>query len=331
MSTSRSSDRVSAAGWLPCAMRRRDAPWWCSSRGDGSPLTTSRPAVAGRVTCSGSPGSGCTGYFQQTLLRHVMVVHGVGVGGGSIVYAAVLLHPKADAWRAPGWAATGVDWAAELAPHYDTAAGMLGRQTNPNSGRRTLAAGCCRRRWAWRGPSRPPRRGSRSPDCVRCGACITGCAHGAKNSIDRTYLARAEDLGRGGSAAIEGACGWRGSPGGGWRLDLADPLRRGAPAGSITAREVVLSGGVLGTTELLLASRDRWRSLPWASPALGTHVRTNSEAFTAVLQPTAGPRCHRRCDDQQRLPPRRLTHVTNNRFPPLVRVHEVVPLAAGGR
>ena len=254
------------------------------------------------------------GYFQQTLLRHVMIVHGVGVGGGSIVYAGVLLHPKADAWQAPGWATTGVDWAAELAPHYDTAAGMLGRQTNPHTAAQDswLESAATELGVAETFAATP--QGISFADCVRCGACITGCAHGAKNSIDRTYLARAEELGtvvrpRSKVVRLERLVG------GGWRLHLADPLRRGASTGSIAAREVVLSAGVLGTTELLLASRDRWRTLPWASPTLGAHVRTNSEAFTAVLQPPGGPDVTDGATISSDFHPDELTHVTNNRFP----------------
>ncbi len=254
------------------------------------------------------------GYFQQTLLRHVMVVHGVGVGGGSIVYAGVLLHPKADAWQAPGWATTAVDWAAELAPHYATAAAMLGRQTNPFSGAQDAWLESAATELGVPGTFAATPQGISFADCVRCGACITGCAHGAKNSIDRTYLAQAEAVGavvRPRSKVVRLVR----LGGGGWRLDLVDPLRRGAPAGSISAREVVLSAGVLGTTELLLASRDRWRTLPWASPALGTHVRTNSEAFTAVLQPPGGPDVTDGATISSDFHPDDLTHVTNNRFP----------------
>ena len=120
-------------------------------------------------------------------------------------------------------------------------------------------------------------------------------------------------------------------PGGGWRLDLADPLRRGAPAGSITAREVVLSAGVLGTTELLLASRDRWRTLPWASPALGTHVRTNSEAFTAVLQPAGGPDVTDGATISSDFHPDDLDPRHQQPVPALVRVHAVVPVPTRGR
>ena len=260
------------------------------------------------------PSVGLRGYFQQTLLRHVMIVHGVGVGGGSIVYAGVLLHPKPEAWQAPGWTATGLDWAAELAAPYDAAAAMLGRQTNPHSGVQDAWLASAARDLGVAGTFASTPQGISFADCVRCGACITGCPHGAKNSVDRTYLAQAEDLGarvRPRSKVVR----LQRLAGGGWRLDLADPLRRGASAGSITAREVVLSAGVLGTTELLLASRDRWRTLPWASPALGEHVRTNSEAFTAVLQPPGGVDVTDGATISSDFHPDELTHVTNNRFP----------------
>ncbi len=73
---------------------------------------------------------------------------------------------------------------------------------------------------------------------------------------------------------------------------------------------------MLGTTELLLASRDRWRTLPWASPTLGRHVRTNSEAFTAVLQPDGSTDVSADgATISSDFHPDASTHVTNNRFP----------------
>ena len=142
-----------------------------------------------------APELGLSGYFRQTALRHVVVVHGVGVGGGSIVYAAVLLRPTDDAWRAAGWAATGLDWQGELDEHYATASVQLGVETNPYSSDqdRWLASAAAA---LGAGPSYAATpQGIRFADCVRCGSCLTGCSHGAKNSIDRTYLAQAEALG----------------------------------------------------------------------------------------------------------------------------------------
>ena len=47
------------------------------------------------------------------------VVGGVGVGGGSIVYAAVLLRPKDDFYQDPSWSSLGIDWKKELKPYYE--------------------------------------------------------------------------------------------------------------------------------------------------------------------------------------------------------------------
>lgn len=74
------------------------------------------------------PALGLHGYFRQTVLRNVVVVGGVGVGGGSIVYAAVLLEPDRQAFAADPWTRTGLDWHQELAPHFPVAAAMLGRR-----------------------------------------------------------------------------------------------------------------------------------------------------------------------------------------------------------
>ncbi len=260
------------------------------------------------------PEIGLRGYFRQTALRHVVVVHGIGVGGGSIVYAAVLLRPTEEAWRHAGWTATGLDWEFELDTHYDTAASMLGVETNPfvsaqdrwlATAASSLGAGAT---------YAPTPQGISFADCVRCGSCITGCSHGAKNSVDRTYLARAEELGASVTPRSKVSRLTR-LDGGGWRLDVVDPLRRNVSTGSLTAREVVLSAGVLGTTELLLASRDRWRSVPWLSPALGRHVRTNSEAFAAILQPDGSVDVTDGSTISSDFHPDSSTHVTNNRFP----------------
>jgi len=260
------------------------------------------------------PQVGLRGYFQQSVLRHVIVVHGVGVGGGSLVYAAVLLRPGPDAWRATGWTGTGIDWPGELGPHFDTASRMLGVALNPHVGLQDRWLAAAARELGAEETYGPTPQGISFDDCIRCGACITGCPHGAKNSIDRTYLAAAERLG---ARVVPRAKVIRLARlvGGGWRLDLVDPLRRGRALGSVTAREVVLGAGVLGTVELLLASRDRWRTLPWASPALGRHVRTNSEAFTAILQPPGGPDVIDGATISSDFHPDATTHVTNNRFP----------------
>ena len=78
-----------------------------------------------------NPAAGLRGFFQMSFLKHVTVLHGVGVGGGSLVYANTLPVPKDDFFAASSWAEL-ADWKGELAPHYATAKRMLGATPNPN-------------------------------------------------------------------------------------------------------------------------------------------------------------------------------------------------------
>jgi cholesterol oxidase len=259
-----------------------------------------------------APRSGLHGYFRQTLLPHVFALSGVGVGGGSLVYAAVLLEPADTVFADPSWG--GADWPAELAPHFRTAAAMLGRTTNPTFGAQDEWLRAAARRLDVLDTFGPTPQGIDFDACTSCGACLTGCDVGAKNSVDRTYLAAAEELGAQ-VVAQRRVARLTPAPGGGYVVDAVDSFRRRSRH-SWAAREVVLAAGVLGTNELLLACRDRHRTLPALSPALGRRVRTNSEAFTVILQPdtrvdaSLGPAISSDFWFDE------TTHVTNNRVPP---------------
>ena len=74
------------------------------------------------------------GFLAQDVYQHVGIVRGVAVGGGSIVYASVLLDPKMRFYQDPIWADLSEDWHTELTPHYQTAKRMLGVQNNPYHG-----------------------------------------------------------------------------------------------------------------------------------------------------------------------------------------------------
>lgn len=75
------------------------------------------------------PELGLKGFFWQRVLRHVGIIGGAGVGGGSIVWAGVLLEPKDEFFTDPAWPEVAGGWRAQLAEHYRTAARMLGRET----------------------------------------------------------------------------------------------------------------------------------------------------------------------------------------------------------
>jgi cholesterol oxidase len=243
------------------------------------------------------------GIQQITVLPHVVALHGVGVGGGSLVYANTLVVPPEPVLRDRNWP-PGTDWAATLAPHYATARRMLGATPAPRifpadellrevveaeTGRgstfRRHEVGIYFGEPGVRAPD--PYFGGRGPErtgCTLCGACMTGCRQGAKNTLDRNYLHLAEGLGCEIHPETR-VTDLRPAPGGGWDIRAERSTSWVAKARRIyRARGVVLAAGALGTTRLLLECRARG-SLPRLSPQVGNFVRTNSEALVGALAP----------------------------------------------
>ncbi len=278
------------------------------------------------------PPLGLRGFFVQHIFRHVSIVGGVGVGGGSLVYAAVLLRPPREVFDHEAWKRLQVPWSDDLEEPYARAESMLGLATNPRSGLmdRWLREAAARRGVEESfGPTPngiffgdpgvevadpyfsgagPPRTG-----CTFCGRCLTGCPENAKNALDRNYLFLAEALG---VKVLE----WHGvhniSPEGeGYRLEVRDPRNQSSQT-PIRAKRVIVAAGVVGSLDLLFRCRDVAKTLPNLSSCLGQTVRTNSEAIVGVnhgqapedlLEGTAiSSHYHADAD----------THITQNRFPP---------------
>lgn len=283
------------------------------------------------------PALGLKGFFNQTVLRHVGIVSGVGVGGGSLVYAAVLLEPREAFFTDPAWRNLGPAWQAELAPHYATARRMLGCAPNPYFARQDehLRGTAARMGSAETVDTVPlgiyygtpgqlaadpyfDGRGPARTGCRLCGACLTGCPHNAKNSLDKNYLYLATQLGADVLAERQVTL-LRPLADGGYLVESRHPFtRRRYPP--LRAREVVLAAGVLGTLKLLFRCREAG-TLPHLSPQLGRRVRTNSEAIVAVLADSAPPDGAPTEDLSQGGPsitshfyPNDHTHITQNRF-----------------
>jgi cholesterol oxidase len=252
------------------------------------------------------PRLGFHGIQVLSFFRHVAVLHGRGVGGGSLVYANTLVRPEAEVLRGADWG--GQDWNARLDPHYDEARRMLGATPSPGVGRadellrdigRELGGEDAFRVhdlsvWfgepgvevpdPYFGGAGPPRTG-----CTRCGACMIGCRVGAKNTLDRNYLWLAERLGARivpETQAVEIREVASGQGPAGYEVRTRT-LARSAPPRTWRARRVVVSGGVVGTLKLLHRSRARG-GLPRLSAQLGRWVRTNSEAILAADAPRGG-------------------------------------------
>ncbi|MGD2155651.1 MAG: GMC family oxidoreductase [Anaerolineales bacterium] len=248
------------------------------------------------------PALRCFGILQISLLKGVMVLHGNGVGGGSLGYANVLEVPSDEMFANPSWQHL-AEWKTVLRPHYETARRMLGVTRNPRLGYadqvlKEIAQERCTADTfrptevsVFFGPEGelvpdpyfdgegPPRKG-----CTFCGACMIGCRYNAKNTLVKNYLHFAEKWGAQVWAEREVADIRKLPP------DQPDGARYEVvyrsqtawflkPEGTVRARNVVLSAGVLGTLKLLFKCRDVTESLPQISPKLGEIVRTNSEAL----------------------------------------------------
>ena len=249
------------------------------------------------------PSVGCRGLFKMTFLPHVTALSGVGVGGGSLVYANTLPVPGDEFFSALSWGDL-ADWKRELTPHYATAKRMLGATRVPFT---TLPDEVLRevgkdigREDGWSptdvavffgepGVKVPdPYFGGEGPDrsgCTRCGGCMVGCRHEAKNTLDKNYLWLAEK--RGAKVEADTEVTWvRPLEGGGYAITARTgrspfPILRRTR--TFTAKNVVFSGGVLGTVELLLKLKESPAGLPKISGRLGDFVRTNSEVLMGVV------------------------------------------------
>lgn len=241
-----------------------------------------------------APRLGWLGIQRIHVLPDVVVLAGAGVGGGSLVYANTLYRPTSDAFYAdPQWAGI-TDWRAELAPYYDQASRMLGVVDNPTctpsdqivrkaavdlgvgDSFRLAPVGVvfgtpgARVPDPFFGGAGPERRG-----CLECGECMTGCRHGAKNTLPTNYLYLAE---RAGARVVAETTVTSVRPRGQeWEVRTRRTGRRGGDR-TVTADQVVVAAGTWGTQELLHRMKGDG-TLPRLSDRLGELTRTNSESL----------------------------------------------------
>ena len=238
------------------------------------------------------------GILQVSILKGVMVLHGAGVGGGSLGYANVLEVPSDETFATPAWNGI-VKWGEVLRPHYETAKKMLGVARNPKLWKAddilrqiaeergmedTFRATDVGAYFGEAGVTVPdPFFGGDGPDragCTHCGGCMVGCRYNAKNTLPKNYLYFAEKNGAEIQAEVE-VTDVRPSTFGGARYEVR--YRRSTSFVNSTikvyAQNVICSAGVMGTIKLLLHLRDVKQSLPKLSGRLGHMVRTNSEAL----------------------------------------------------
>lgn len=244
------------------------------------------------------------GLYELHLHRHLDLLTASGVGGGSLVYTNMQVQPDHDFFDAfPAELRAG-----ELAPYFDRVREMLrpepvGRRPPKNvvfeDGLRAVG----RDRdleypdlaVAHGDPDHPTAivnaAGVSQTSCNWCGNCVLGCMERAKTTLDLTYipaalaagaklrtLAEAEvfapiDRGGAGRATSPGATGWD------VRYHDHETGRRRRVFGD----RLILSAGTLGTLRLLLAARDRYRTLGGLSDQLGRHFSGNADQGALLL------------------------------------------------
>jgi len=251
-----------------------------------------------------NPGLGLKGIFQMSFMKHMTVLHGVGVGGGSLVYANTLPTPKSAFFQSGSWSGLR-DWEAELTPHYATAKRMLGATHNPlvTQGDRVMkeiAQDIGREEHFhptevavyFGEPNKKvpdPYFDGEGPDrvgCNFCGACMTGCRVGAKNTLVKNYLYFAEKHGAEVLPETK-VTAVRPIDDGGYRVETQPTFGKG-DTNSFTAGRVIFSGGVMGTMPLLLQMKEDPDGLPRLSDRVGDFVRSNNESLIAVATPKKG-------------------------------------------
>ena len=146
------------------------------------------------------------GLLQISILKGAMILHGVGVGGGSLGYANVLEVPSAETFATPAWNQN-LRWGDVLRPHYAVAKRMLGAARNTKLWKadqvlKEMADEICMGHtfratdvgayfgeagvtvadpyFSGEGPARA--------GCNHCGGCMVGCRHNAKNTLPKNYL-----------------------------------------------------------------------------------------------------------------------------------------------
>jgi len=228
------------------------------------------------------------GLFELSLGRDVDRLVANGLGGGSLIYANVMLEPRADAFG--GWPEA-VD-SVSLRPYFDRVRAVLRPEEvagDVPKASALAALGAAKGVRPTRVPvavnlSRPPGPdliGAPQALCTSCGNCVTGCNVGAKTTMWASYLPMALAAGaRIVTRAEVDLIRPSARPGRRW---LVSGRRFSEVRGRVAAEPfelhadvVMIGAGAVGTTGILL--RSAAAGLP-VSAALGRRFSGNADSL----------------------------------------------------
>ncbi len=244
------------------------------------------------------PGLRLFGIQKLSFYREASILTGIGVGGGSLVYANTLVIPPDEFFNNPSWNAFN-DWKTVLEPFYHKAGVMLGRThyDKLNAEDQLLLEVAkdfaCEETFervdvgVYFGDTEQEKDpyfhglGPKRKGCTECAGCMVGCRENAKNSLDKNYLYFAEKLGVRilPETQVEKIL-YRNTQYEIHTRSVTKSFRKNRSV--FTSRGIIVSGGSLGTLNLLLKQKHKYKTLPLLSERLGDELRTNSQTLCAV-------------------------------------------------
>jgi cholesterol oxidase len=273
------------------------------------------------------PKSGLFGMFDLWSFRHFEALVSSGLGGGSLIYANVLIR-KDPNWFVDEQPDGCRPWPIsrdDLEPHYDNVEEMLGAQLYPFEDEpyiqtpKTIAMEEAAEEldldWAlpklavtFANPGEPPVPGVQIVEeppamyglprdtCRLCGECDVGCNYGSKNTLDFNYLSEAKchdaDI-----RTLAEVRRFEQLDGGGYRIEYVDhsadakagrPTKSGKEQKRVTVTADKLVLGAGTFGSTYLLLRNR-SAFPNISPALGTRFSGNGDMLTFLRRRTVPP------------------------------------------
>jgi cholesterol oxidase len=241
------------------------------------------------------------GIQKLTFFKEVFVISGIGVGGGSLVYANTHMMPKEPFYKNKIWSHF-KDWKSVLAPYFETAKFMLGTTTfekdyeedrilkevatemghgdsfKPVDGVGVYLGPVNKETDPYFKGLGPLRSG-----CTECAGCMVGCRENAKNTLDKNYLWFAEKE-FGAKILPETSV---------TKIEFLNDEYQIHTESSTSifsknkqvfkSKGLVVCGGVLGTMDLLLRQKYVDKTLSGLSDKLGENILTNSEMLSGVM------------------------------------------------